>query len=418
MWELRLDLVAERSRREHDARAAGDARGRRREAAVRGMVQRVGQAGVASDIPRDGLVVHPEGPQAAQVTRVAGRCGPHRKDVGRSRVRALQLPDLVTVHREHEELVRTGVLGVAAVQYVAELSRARQQWNVEVRPEHVEAGRPDRVGPARRARRAGPDVQPPEVVEIRAGVVAVIARGAMIVQPGVALRSRAAGVYLRVARLDPGRRNLLRNDALVGSRVLGVAAMDDEVERLRGILQQHVPVRAIAVDAGRPLRARPLCRLGRIDRGAPQVQSPEIVEVAAGRVAIVAVGPVVADRRITLGRGLARVFEAVAALQPDLGIGTRIEGAVGTRAVLRITAMNDEVDRATARRELDPGETAVSVLAEERLRSGPLGDLGRVDAIAPQVQAPEVVEVAGGVITVIAVGTVVVDDRVGRRRSG
>ena len=50
------------------------------------------------------------------------------------------------------------------------------------------------------------------------------------------------------------------------------------------------------------------------------------------------------------------------------------------------------------------------------LGDGPLGHLGWVDRVAPQVQAPEVVEVAGRVVAVVAGGSVVVDDRRSRSR--
>ena len=64
------------------------------------------------------------------------------------------------------------------------------------------------------------------------------------------------------------------------------------------------------------------------------------------------------------------------------------------------------------RPDFDPGETAVLVLAEEGLGAGPLDDVS-IDAIAPQVQPPVVVIVAGGVIAIVAVRAQVVDDGIG-----
>ena len=58
--------------------------------------------------------------------------------------------------------------------------------------------------------------------------------------------------------------------------------------------------------------------------------------------------------------------------------------------------------------EVHPGEAPVLILAQERLGGGPVDRLGDV---APQVQAPVVVVIAGGVIAVVAVGAEVVDHR-------
>ncbi len=120
------------------------------------------------------------------------------------------------------------------------------------------------------------------------------------------------------------------------------------------------------------------------------------------------------DGGVTLRRGLRSVGRAVVPLQPDLRRQRRVEEAVGVRAILGVAAVDDKADVGRSWRKVHPGEAPVLVLAQERLGGGPVDGLGDV---APQVQPPVVVVVAGGVIAVVAVGAEVVDHRMidGRR---
>ena len=61
-------------------------------------------------------------------------------DVGVLRVGALQLPDLVAVGAEGEELVGARVLGVALVEDVGELGGSVDEVDAERGPERVLAG--------------------------------------------------------------------------------------------------------------------------------------------------------------------------------------------------------------------------------------------------------------------------------------
>ncbi len=131
-----------------------------------------------------------------------------------------------------------------------------------------------------------------------------------------------------------------------------------------------------------------------------------------------AVDALVVHGRVTLRRRLRRVDREIALLEPDLGRRARIEAPIrAVGRILRIASMDDEVHRLRVVGEPHPREPPVLVLAEERLRARPVGRLRRVDRVAPQVQSPEVVGIAGGVVAVVAGGALVVDQRVRRLRT-
>ena len=121
------------------------------------------------------------------------------QDIGILHVCALQLPHLVAVLGEVQELVSTGVLRVAAVEDVADLRGTWVERHLEDRAEGIEADGLARRGPAGIGR-AQPGVQAPEVIVVRAGVIAVVAGRAAVVQRGKVLRRAALGVDRR--RLD------------------------------------------------------------------------------------------------------------------------------------------------------------------------------------------------------------------------
>ena len=329
--------------------------------------------------------------------RVDARAADHRQQVLRVVVGvdvAGQDPDLVPERVQVEELVGPRILRVAAVDDVGEPRRAVHEPHLEDEPEAVTSDRPHRVLPGdARLRRAVPDVEAPEVVEVGRGRVAVVAVVAVVVDQREVLGVAARGVDGRVARLQPDGRFLGRQEAAVLGRVLLVALVDDEVDRLRRVLDAHEPVGAVVVDPVGQLRRRPVGRLGGIDRVAPEVEAPAGVD---------AVGTVVAQLDVALRRRPRRVDGRVARLQPDLRRLLRVEEAVGTAVrVLRVALVDDEADLGGVRCELHPGEAAELVLAVERLRRRP-GHVGLVH-VAPHVDAPAVVG---------AVGPLVVDDGV------
>ena len=98
---------------------------------------------------------------------------------------------------------------------------------------------------------------------------------------------------------------------------------------------------------------------------------------------------------------LRRVGVGVVLAQPDLGCDAGVEESIRGGTVLDVAPVDDEADVGGARLQLDPGETTVFVLTEERLWCRPLD--GLID-VAPQVQTPVVVEVAGGVATDLLFG--------------
>ena len=77
------------------------------------------------------------------------RLAPERSDVGALGIGALELPHLVAVGVEHQELVGPRVLRVAAVKDVRELLRAVHERDLELDPEYVRPDRAERIGPDR-----------------------------------------------------------------------------------------------------------------------------------------------------------------------------------------------------------------------------------------------------------------------------
>ena len=182
-------------------------------------------------------------------------------------------------------------------------------------------------------------------------------------------------------------------------RVLLVALVDDEVDRLGRILDPNEPVGRRSRRSGRAASAPSSRCLGRIDGVAPEVEAPAGVD---------AVGAVVVQLDVALRGSPGGVHGRVAGLQPDLRRLLRVEEAVGAAVrILRVALVDDEADLRGVRGELHPGEAAVLVLAGERLRRRP-GHV-RLVHVAPDVDAPVVVD---------RVGPLVVDDGVvaGRAR--
>jgi hypothetical protein len=90
---------------------------------------------------------------------------------------------------------------------------------------------------------------------------------------------------------------------LVGAGSFVSPAVDDEVQLGVRVADRDAPVGAEVVDAVGLARRRPVGADPLGEGVAPQVQPPEVVVVVAGRVAVVAVGPVVADLRVPLRGG-------------------------------------------------------------------------------------------------------------------
>ncbi len=124
------------------------------------------------------------------------------------------------------------------------------------------------------------------------------------------------------------------------------------------------------------------------------------------------------DGYIALRLGLRCVFGSIALPCPDFGCLRGIKLAVGVCAVLGVAAVNNEVYFCRARREFDPGEAPVLILAQEGARAGPVSMVGWIDAVAPQVQTPEVIVIAGGVVAIIAIFAEGVNDGIGRFATG
>ena len=214
-------------------------------------------------------------------------------------------------------------------------------------------------------------MQAPVVVKVIAGGITIVAIGPVIVEEGKALCCPPLGVDGLVARLQPGCGLFHGDDALVGSGILVVAAVDDKVHRLGGVGDFDLPEDAIVIGAGRLFGSRPFRALGGVDGIAPQMQSPKVVIVAAGGIAIVAIRAVVMDGHKALGFCLRGIDGSVVLLQPDFRSGARVEEPVCRGAVFGVAAMDDKADVAGPRRQLEPGEAPVLVLTQEGLRRGP-----------------------------------------------
>lgn len=186
----------------------------------------------------------------------------------------------------------------------------------------------------------------------------------------------------------------LEVQGLVGGEVLLVALVEDVAQAGGPGGERDLVYGAVGVGAGGEERLRPVGG----GRGAgPHVQAPAVVR---------AVGALVVQDG--LGLVLGRVGGAVGAggllalLQPDLAALRHVEGAVGGD-VLGAVLVDDEVaDGGGAGLEADVGEGAVRVAAGEGVPLGPGRGL-TVGEVAPGVEAP---------VRVVAVGAVVVDDRV------
>ncbi len=116
---------------QRDALAAGDAARRCLQPAVRRVAQLVGVGRAVAGFPGDGVLQHPVGALLVDVAGAAAADLRHGQHVGHLRIGALQLPDLVAVVGEGQELVGAGVLLVAAVQDVVDLRRGIGQVNLE-----------------------------------------------------------------------------------------------------------------------------------------------------------------------------------------------------------------------------------------------------------------------------------------------
>ncbi len=186
----------------------------------------------------------------------------------------------------------------------------------------------------------------------------------------------------------------LEVERLVGGEILVVALVDDVAEAGGTLGERHLEDRAIGISLHRLQGVRPV---GGVRGTRPDVQAPAVV---------VPVGTVVVDDR--LGRvlrgmvGLFRQYVRLALLDPDLTRPGDVDGPVGGDILVAVLVDDQEADVRGSRLELDVGEGAVGVAADERVAGGPGGGLA-VGDVAPGVQAP---------VGVVAVGALVVDDRV------
>src|SRR5690606_7003609 len=180
----------------------------------------------------------------------------------------------------------------------------------------------------------------------------------------------------------------------VGRHVLLVALVDYVAEPGGTLGERHLEDRAIGVNLHRLQGARPV---GGIGGTGPRVQAPAVV---------VAVGAVVVQDG--LGGVLGRVLGPfggdglLALLDPDLAGAGEVDRAVGVDVLGAVLVDDDEAQVGGARLQLDVREGAVGVAAGEGVAVGPLGGLA-LGEVAPGVQAP---------VVVVAVGPLVVDDRV------
>src|SRR5690606_19045391 len=186
----------------------------------------------------------------------------------------------------------------------------------------------------------------------------------------------------------------LEVERLVGRQVLLVALVDDVAEAGGTLGERHLEDRAIGVSLHRLQGFRPV---GGIGGTGPGVQAPAVV---------VAVGAVVVQDG--LGGVLGRIFGPfggdglLALLDPDLAGAGEVDRAVGVDVLGAVLVDDDEAQVGGARLQLDVREGAVGVAAGEGVAVGPLGGLA-LGEVAPGVQAP---------VVVVAVGPLVVDDRV------
>ena len=248
-------------------------------------------------------------------------------------------------------------------------------------------------------------MHPPEIVEVAAGRVTIVTVGAMIVD-NRRVCSRPQGWVDRLVAGDDIGMGLIRPDkALIGAGIFLVPLMDNEVDGQVGINNVDRPVGAKVINAIRSFGGGPFGGLAGINCFAPEMQPPAI---------ILAIGALVVDRHKTLRRRLRRVEFAVILLEPDFGaVRAGIELAVGLGAILGVATVDDKVDIFTAVGQLDPGESAIVIFTQERLGIRPISHFARINRVAPKVEPPEVVEVAGRVVTIVAITAHVVDNRIG-----
>ncbi len=189
-------------------------------------------------------------------------------------------------------------------------------------------------------------------------------------------------------------------ERLVGGEVLLVAVVEDVAESGGTRGERHLEDSAIAVSLHRLQGCRPV---GGVRGTGPDVQPPAVV---------VAVGAVVVQDG--LGGVLRRVVGplgddvCVALRDPHLAGLRDVDGAIGGDVLVPVLVDDEEADVRRARLELHPGEGAVRVTPGEGVPGGPGGRLA-VGQVAPRVQVP---------VGVVAVGALVVDDRVVAGGSG
>lgn len=97
--------------------------------------------------------------------------------------------------------------------------------------------------------------------------------------------------------------------------IFAVAAVDDVAKAVGAVSVRHDEGDTKGVLAVRPAGCFP----ARVDRPTKSVQSPKVVEIATGGVAVVAVRPAVVDDHKTLCRPWRRVNHRIAGQQPDVG---------------------------------------------------------------------------------------------------
>ncbi len=164
--------------------------------------------------------------QRVDILRLVGRPGLHR----------LQLPHFIAPFIHIEDLVRAGIFFVAAVKNIANFLHAVLSSTSKTTPKvsnlpGLRGRRPAGIGP-RHPRYAGPRSRYSHCWYSRHS-----RRRPVVMQGDKALRRALLRVDGFVAGHDPGRGHLFRDEGLVGAGILFIAAMDDEVHRLAGILR-------------------------------------------------------------------------------------------------------------------------------------------------------------------------------------
>ena len=180
---------------------------------------------------------------------------------------------------EDEELIGSGILGVAAVQDVGELVGTVDQVDAELDPEDVRADRTQRVRPTRLGRRRPSHTcSPQKSVKSRARRIAVVTCGAPVVDRGEVLGRSARRVHDLFTGLEPRRWRLRGREHLVLDVHHAVVA-DGDRQRPRQVLRREPEDRPVVVDRVRRRGGGDRCAVaGGIDRHPGAVGRAAVVD--------------------------------------------------------------------------------------------------------------------------------------------